>query len=93
MKQFLLTLPGNLIGCFKGWKLVWHFVAILLTFILVMSDFDWRYFLATRSAELRAWMWPAVVIGMFLPIYLPLLLLAIGFLARSAKTPSLGLRK
>ncbi|HEV2436544.1 MAG TPA: phosphatase PAP2 family protein [Verrucomicrobiae bacterium] len=85
MKQFLMTLPRNLMGCFKGWKLAWHLVAIILTVILVMSDLDWRYFLATRSPELRRWMWPAVVIGMFLPIYLPLLLLAVGFLARSAR--------
>jgi membrane-associated phospholipid phosphatase len=86
MKRFLATLPRNLIGCFKGWRLIWHLVAILLTVILVMSGCDWRYFLATRNPALRLWMWPAVVIGMFLPIYLPILLLAGGFLARNAKT-------
>lgn len=85
MKQFFVTLPRNLLGCFRGWKLVWHLVAMLLTVVLVMSDFDWSYFLATRSPELRAWMWPAVVIGMFLPIYLPLILLAVGYVVRSAK--------
>ncbi len=85
MKQFFVTLPRNLIGCFKGWRLIWHLVAIVLTIVLVTTDFDWRYFLATRSPELRAWMWPAVVIGMFLPIYLPLILLAVGYVARNAK--------
>jgi membrane-associated phospholipid phosphatase len=86
MKQFLVTLPRNLLGSFKGWKLAWHLVAILLTVILVMSGFDWHYFLATRNPELRSWMWPAVIIGGLLPIYLPLLLLAVGFLGRSART-------
>jgi membrane-associated phospholipid phosphatase len=90
MKQFLVTLPRNLIGCFKGWKLAWHLVAMVFTVFLVMSDLDWRYFLATRNPELRRWMWPAVVIGMFLPIYLPLLLLAVGFLAKSARTVLTG---
>ncbi len=85
MKQFLVTLPRNLIGCFTGRRIVWHLIAILLTVILVMSDFDWRYFLATRNPALRSWMWPAVVIGMFLPIYLPLILLATGFIARNTK--------
>jgi hypothetical protein len=56
MKQFLMTLPRNLIGCFKGWMIVWHLVAILLTAVLVLSGFDWRYFLATRNPALRAWM-------------------------------------
>jgi len=90
MKQFLVTLPRNLMGCFKGWKLVWHLVAILLTVILVMSGFDWRYFLATRNPALRLWMFPAVIIGGLLPFYLPLILLAIGFVARNAKVMLTG---
>lgn len=85
MKQFLATLPRNFLTCFTRWHLVWQLVAIVLTFILVTSDFDWRYFLATRSPELRSWMWPAVVVGMFVPIYLPLILLATGFIARKAR--------
>ena len=86
MKHFFFTLPRNLIGCFRGWRLVWHFVAILLTVALVMSGFDWRYFLATRNAELRSWMFPAVIIGGLLPIYLPLALLAAGYITRNART-------
>jgi len=27
---------------------------------LVLSGFDWRWFLATRNPALRSWMWPAV---------------------------------
>ena len=86
MKQFLVTLPRNFIGCFTGWRLIGHLVAILLTVILVTSGFDWHYFLATRSPALRSWMWPAVFIGGLLPIYLPLLLLAFGFLAKNTRT-------
>ncbi len=86
MKQFLVTLPRNLIGCFTGWRIAWHLVAILLTFILVMSGFDWRYFMATRNLELRSWMCPAVIIGGLLPIYLPLALLAAGLITQNART-------
>ncbi|MGD0744297.1 MAG: phosphatase PAP2 family protein [Verrucomicrobiota bacterium] len=86
MKQFLATLPRNVIACFTGRRLVWHLVAILLTISLVMSGCDWRWFLATRNSALRSWMWPAVIIGGLLPIYLPLLLLAIGYVARNART-------
>jgi len=90
MKQFLVTAPRNLVGCFTGRMLIWHVIAIVFTFILVMSGFDWRWFLATRNPALRSWMWPAVAIGMLLPIYLPLLLLAIGFVARNAKISLTG---
>ena len=29
MRQFLATLPGNFTGCFQGWKLAWHVVAVM----------------------------------------------------------------
>jgi membrane-associated phospholipid phosphatase len=86
MKQFLVTVPRNLIDCFKGWMFVWHITAIFLTFILVMSGFDWRYYLATRNPALRLWMWPAVGIGGLLPLALPLTLFAVGIIARNART-------
>jgi membrane-associated phospholipid phosphatase len=85
MKQFLLTVPRNLIGCFQGRRIVWHVIAILLTFILVTSGFDWGYFLATRNPALRSWMWPAVGIGGLLPLALPLILFALGIIARNAR--------
>ncbi|HXR04311.1 MAG TPA: phosphatase PAP2 family protein [Verrucomicrobiae bacterium] len=90
MKQFLVTLPRNLIGCFTGRRIIWHLIAIVFTFILVMSGFDWRYFLVTRNPELRYWMWPAVVIGMFLPVCLPFIVLVVGFIARNAKVVLTG---
>jgi len=85
MRQFLVTLPRNLIGGFTGRRLIWHVVAILLTLILVLSGFDWRWFLATRNPALRSWMWPAVGIGGLLPLALPLILFGIGILARNAR--------
>jgi membrane-associated phospholipid phosphatase len=84
MKQFLLTLPWNIIGCFKGRNIFWHLTAIILTWILVTSGFDWFYFQSTRSRELRSWMFPAVIIGGLLPMTLPFLLLLIGVIFRSA---------
>ena len=52
--------------------------AIVLTFILVISGFDWFYFRCTRSPSLRAWMFPAAPIGDLVPITLPLILVACG---------------
>jgi membrane-associated phospholipid phosphatase len=86
MKQFFVTVPRNLIGCFQGRRIVWHVIAILLTFILVTSGFDWGYFLATRNPALRSWMWPAVGIGGLLPLALPLILFVVGFIIQSART-------
>jgi membrane-associated phospholipid phosphatase len=90
MKQFLLMLLRNLIGCFSGRRLVWHLVAILLTVILVLSGFDWSYFLATRHPVLQAWMFPAVVIGGLLPLLLPLFLLIVGGIIGNARAVLTG---
>jgi hypothetical protein len=90
MRQFLATLPLNLVGCFKGRRIVWHVIAIVLTFILVTSGFDWRYFLATRSSTLRSWMFPAVRIGGLLPFVLPLILWALGIIVRNARATLIG---
>lgn len=86
MKLFLSTLSRNIIGCFKSRMLIWHLSAIALTFALVLSGFDWQYFLWTRSPILRSWMFPAVPIGGLLPIALPLMLLVLGSVTRSAQT-------
>jgi len=90
MKQFFMTVPRNFIGCLAGWRIVWHLVAILLTVILVLSGFDWNWFLATRSPALRAWMWPAVGLGALLPLVLPPYLLAAGFVIQNARIKLTG---
>ena len=90
MRLFLENLPRNIIDCFKGRMIIWHMSAILLTFLLVASGFDWSYFLSTRAPILRSWMFPAVPIGGLLPIILPLGLLALGSLTGSARTRLVG---
>ncbi len=90
MKMLLSTLPGNIIASFTGRVLIWHLVAIGLTFVLVVSGLDWSYFLATRAPLLRSWMFPAVIVGGLLPIVLPLSLVALGGLIGSARTRLVG---
>ena len=90
MRLFFSTLPRNFIACFHARLLLWHLLAILLTVVLVLSGLDWQYFLATRSPRLRSWLFPAVPIGGLLPITLPLALLVLGAIARSAPTRLVG---
>jgi membrane-associated phospholipid phosphatase len=86
MKEFFSTLPRNIIGCLKGQMILWHVITIVLTFILVTAGFDWLYFRSTRNPVLRSWMFPAAPIGGLVPIILPLVLLAVGIVTKSAKT-------
>jgi membrane-associated phospholipid phosphatase len=90
MKQFVSTFLRNIIGCFKGRLILWHLLAILLTVILVTSNFDWLYFTSTRNPEIRSLAFPAVHIGGELPLMLPVVLLVIGFCGRDLKVIRMG---
>jgi membrane-associated phospholipid phosphatase len=78
MKQFFVTLPRNIIGCFQGRMILWHVLAILLTFVLVRSGFDRQYFLLTRQPTLDSFMFLAAPIGGLVPLILPLSLILAG---------------
>jgi membrane-associated phospholipid phosphatase len=49
-------------------------LAVVLTYIIVASGFDWWYYTHTRDAMLQSWLFPAAVIGGLLPILLPIIL-------------------
>lgn len=57
------------------WLLI---LAALLTFVIVMSGFDWWYFLAVRNGILNYIFFPAIVLGGLVPILLPVILLVLG---------------
>jgi membrane-associated phospholipid phosphatase len=85
MPGFLYRLPRNAARCFKGYNLLWHFSAIALTYIIVTSGFDWYYFAVTQIPVLRRFLFPAVRLGMLLPVLVPLVLLAVGLIGKDFK--------
>src|SRR5882724_6286432 len=90
MKQFLLSLPRNIINCFNVRVFLWHILAIIISVACVVSGFDWLYFTATRNSTLQVWMFPAVPIGGLLPIALPLALLVGGWLFTNVTLKNTG---
>ncbi|MHC1766171.1 MAG: phosphatase PAP2 family protein [Verrucomicrobiia bacterium] len=84
-RLFFSTLPRNLIGCFKGHLILWHLIAITLTFVCVVSGIDWQFFLSTRSPILLSWLFPAVPIGALVPVALPLALFLLSAISGNAQ--------
>jgi len=78
MPAFFYNLPKNIMKCFRGYNLLWHLLAIILTYIIVTSGFDWFYFKSSRSPLLHSLLFPAVILGSFLPIIAPFALYAFG---------------
>ena len=91
MKVFFRTLPRNIILCFKGWNILWHLAAIILTAIIVVSGYDWYYFVSVRSIGWRRFFIPALALGSLLPIAAPVLMILAGKVFHNAKTAMTGL--
>lgn len=81
----MYQLPHNAVRCFKGYRLLWHLLAIALTYIIVTSGFDWYYFTVTQLPALHRFFFPAVRLGMLLPVVVPLILLAVGLPGKDFK--------
>ncbi len=84
MKLFY-NLPRTIGSLYKGKNLIWQVVAAALTYIIVASGFDWRYFESTRGLPFGILL-PAIALGGILPIILPLVILFFGALRKSART-------
>jgi len=69
MRGFFHKFLKNILDCFRGRNLLWHFLAIALTYLFVVSNFDWFYFGATHSSLLRTLLFPAVLLGAFIPLF------------------------
>lgn len=83
MKGFLYKLPRNIIRIFAPKNIIWHLVAIASTYIIVISDFDWFWFVNIQGDSLGAILFPSVIIGAIVPILIPLGMLAIGHIRKS----------
>lgn len=88
MKKFFTTLPQNLYRSFAGKNIFLHLAAIIATYGIVTTGFDWRYYLGTRSEWLRLASFPAVGLGAILPIILPIGILLFGVVRKDARLRS-----
>ncbi len=86
MPAFYNNLPKNILKCFKGYNILWHLLAMILTCIIVTSDFDWLYLKSTRNTLLQSILFPAVRLGNRVPIFLPLILYAAGKVRDNLRT-------
>jgi len=85
MRGFFHKFPKNVLDCFRGNNLFWHFLAIALTYAIVTSGFDWFYFTRTRIPILRAFLFPAVILGGFVPLFGILIFFAVSAVRKNKK--------
>jgi membrane-associated phospholipid phosphatase len=91
MRVFFHKIFENIKRIFWGRNLLWHFGAIVLTYILVMSGFDWFFFQLTRSSVLKAVLWPAVPVGALVPLFGILIFFVVSALKKDRKLTATAL--
>lgn len=85
MLGFFHDFLKNIKKIFWGRNLLWHFLAIALTYVLIASGFDWLYFQATRNTLLQSVLWPAVPLGALIPLFGILIFFVISALKKNQK--------
>ncbi len=76
-------MPGNILRSFRGRNLLWHFLAIGATLLIVSSGFDWIYFEATRP--FAGYLFPAVKLGWRVPVIFPIALYIFGYIRKDLR--------
>ncbi len=83
-------LTKNVAECFSGKNLLWQFLAMILTFVLVISDFDGKYYEYFQNSAISKYLFPAVFIGLLVPVVTPAIFLIWGLIKKSGKTLNTG---
>jgi membrane-associated phospholipid phosphatase len=82
-RDFFYTLPRNIFRSFWGRNLLWHFLAIGITLLIVNSGLDWMYFKSTRPFAL--YLFPAVILGGRVPVIFPIASYIVGFVRKDLR--------
>ncbi len=90
-KTFLQNLIRNVFESFRGLNILWHLLAMGVTYVLVVSGFDWFYFESTRNPLILRIAFSAGFIGFFVPLLLPVIIYLFGKFKGVAKNTMVAL--
>jgi membrane-associated phospholipid phosphatase len=91
MKSLFYNFWENIIDCFRGRNLLWQIAAGVLTYLLIVSGFDWYYARLFYSSSIYQYLFLAGLIGFFVPVFLPIVLLIVGKLWQKGNIFTAGL--
>ncbi len=81
---FYRVVPTTL-TCYRKWNLLCQVLAVVFTIAIVMTGLDWKYFVVFHGDSIRGFIFPAILLGMFLPFIIPLSFLAAGTILKKAR--------
>lgn len=90
MKTLFHNIGRNIVDIFRGKNLLWHLLAIVSTYLIVISGFDWRYFQYFNGTEISRILFSAAIVGGLVPILAPTALFIIGKIRKNGKLLDTG---
>lgn len=91
MQLFFTSLLGTIKKSFTSYYGMPHILAVLGTYVIVMTNFDWYYFIHMRASNILTSVFsPAIVIGGIVPILIPFLTILLGYVLKNKKTVIIG---
>jgi membrane-associated phospholipid phosphatase len=80
----------NTTEIFRGRNLLYHLIAIVITYLLVIFNIDWKYFEFFHGTIIYNIAFSASLVGMFVPIIAPMVLLVYGKVKENFKLINTG---
>lgn len=91
MNYLFTTLPSILKKAYSGKNLFFQILACVLTYLSLMSGFDWYYFVHAQVFPYKDYLHPALFLGFLLPIILPGVVVIVGALLKRIRLTLYGL--
>src|SRR3989338_2645391 len=77
-RAFVHKLPERFLAVYRGNSIFYHIAAVVLTYVLVVSGFDWYFFEVTRSPYFYPLTMAAGIGGFFVPVLVPIGMYLLG---------------
>jgi membrane-associated phospholipid phosphatase len=90
LKAIFRDTLANAVGVFRGRNILWHFLAVALTALLVLSGTDWGFYESTRADFLRPLVFAAGIGGFLVPVLLPIALYVVGVVRKDKRLQYTG---
>lgn len=82
-RAFAHRLPERFLAVYRGNSIFYHIAAVVLTYVLVVSGFDWYFFEVTRSPYFYPLTMAAGIGGFFIPVLVPIGMYVMGEIRKS----------
>jgi len=85
MSTLFYKLFKNIATIYNKHNLFWQIIFIALTYIFIMTGFDWFYYQSTQRATIQSFLFPAVILGLFIPVFIPVIMFLYSKLTKNTR--------